>query len=222
MDPRQLGTPQRRSTRATEIAHLWSRYQVRQDERSHADLLRAADEYIRSEAQAMLVSHAYLAEEAAQEALLGVERKIVSLDPPDHPAAYIRKVLSNRVATLLQREARRRSREERYWTSDVDEIDLASGSEWHDFLGSMRQAVSDDEFWTLVLHYHFDFSYNEIGELLEKDPGAIRQIAVRGRRKCRERMGRLEGRVPAWVGLPDLDSQTGWRESAADSAEGPR
>ncbi|MGB5755604.1 MAG: sigma-70 family RNA polymerase sigma factor, partial [Acidimicrobiales bacterium] len=222
MDPRQLDTPHRRSTRATEIAHHWSRYQATGDERIHAELLRSVDQFIRLEARRLLARHGPLAEEACQEALLGVERKIATMDPPDHPAAYIRKVLDNRAATLLQREARRRAREEAYWSPEVDDVDVSATSEWHDFLESLRKAVNDDEFWTLVLHYHFDFSYIEIGELLEKEPGAIRQIALRGRRKCRERMGRLEGRIPAWVTFTEPQWQPGWREPASDSVDGPR
>lgn len=198
------------SAQNSEIALLWRRYLACRDERSHDQLLRAVDRLIRHEAQRMLASHAYLAEEAAQETLLGIERKIASLDVPEYPAAFIRKVLSNKISTILQRESRRRAREERNWTPEVPDENISTGTEWHEFLGTLRTAVNDDEFWTLVLHYHFDFSYDEIGELLEKEVGTIRQIALRGRRKCRQRLSQLEGRVPAWFGVPiEVDEQ--WR-----------
>ncbi|MEM9654619.1 MAG: sigma-70 family RNA polymerase sigma factor [Actinomycetota bacterium] len=213
------------SAQASEIALLWRRYLGFRDDRSHDQLLRAVDRLVRHEARRMLAGQSYLAEETAQEALLGIERKIGSLEMPDQPVAFIRKVVSNKVATTLQRESRRRAREERNWSPDVSDPDITSSTEYHDFLGILRESVSDDEFWTLVLRYHFDFSYDEIGELLEKETGAIRQIALRGRQKCRQRLSRLEGRaMPMWVGLPIEDEQ--WQllepdESAARTTELP-
>ncbi|MEM7271862.1 MAG: sigma-70 family RNA polymerase sigma factor [Actinomycetota bacterium] len=204
MTPKPAADQPPQSARASELALLWQRYVTRRDDRSHRELLLAVDRLIRSESRRMLVSHPYLAEEAAQEALLGVERKIVSLEVPDHPVAFVRKVLSNKVATLLQREARRRAREERVWSPEAELVEEpGAGSEYHAFLGTLRTAVSDDEFWTLVLRHQFDFSYDEIGELLDKEPGAIRQIALRGRRKGREKLTHMEGRFPAWLTLGD-------------------
>jgi len=116
------------------------------DDRSHRELLRAVDRFIRTESSRMLVSQAHLAEEAAQEALVGVERKIATMEAPDHPAAYIRKVLINKVSDILRREAKRRVREERYYTPDAVTIDLTPTTDWHDFLGTLRDAISQDEF----------------------------------------------------------------------------
>lgn len=213
------------SAQSSEIVLLWRRYLACRDDRSHDQLLRAVDRLIRHEAKRMLVSHPYLAEEAAQEALLGVERKIGSLEAPEYPTAFIRKVLSNKISTLLQRESRRRAREERNWSPDVPDENITTSTEWHEFLGTLRTAVNDDEFWTLVLRYHFDFSYDEIGELLEKEAGTIRQIALRGRQKCRQRLSRLEGRVPAWFGMP-IEAEQPWRlrdpgEQSAPSTANP-
>ena len=92
----------------------------------------------------------------------------------DRPAAYVRKIVNNKVADLLQRETRRRAREEQQWVSDVEPLEASASVEWHDFLGTLRTVVSAEEFWTLILRYHFDYSYGEIGELLDKEPNAIR------------------------------------------------
>lgn len=171
----------------------------------------------------MLASQAHLAEEAAQEALLGVQRRIATMEAPDHPAAYIRKVLVNKISDVLQRESKRRIREEWYSEPEVIDVDLTPTTDWHDFLGVLRDAISQDEFWTLVLRHHFDFSYDEIGELLEKQPGAIRQIALRGRRKACERMARLEGRVPAWLDLGGDNGGTARRAGATETeSDNPR
>ncbi len=119
---------------------------------------------------------------------------------------------------MLRRETARLRREQHHVTPEIGAADASMSAEWHDFLDTLRDIVSSDEFWTLILHYHFDYSYGEIADLLDKEANAVRQIAHRGRRKCREHLTRLEGRVPAWVMLPDAGPESGGR--VAESSDG--
>ncbi len=119
---------------------------------------------------------------------------------------------------MLRRETARLHREQQHVTPEIGAADASMSAEWHDFLDTLRDIVSSDEFWTLILHYHFDYSYGEIADLLDKEANAVRQIAHRGRRKCREHLTRLEGRVPAWVMLPDAGPESGGR--VAESSDG--
>ncbi len=215
----------RRSPRSASLAVRWDHYLATGSPRAQGDLLQEVDRYVRTEARRRLGAGHPLFEEAAQEALVGVARRIVDHERPEFPAAYVRRVVGNKVANLLERETRRRAREEQQWTPDLSPIEASASADWHDFLDTLRDIVSSDEFWTLVLRYHFDYSYGEIGRLLEKEPNAIRQIALRGRRKCQEHVSRLQGRVPAWVSLldPEAGGEAGTIDDSSEAGEsGPR
>lgn len=202
MSPHEHDT-RRRTTGSETLSATWDRYLASRGPRLHGDLLKAVDGHIRSETRRLLGRGHPMSEEVAQEALVGAARRIATDERPEFPVAYVRKIVHNKVVDLLRQEAKRREREQQQWSPDIDPAEASMSAEWHDFLETLRKIVSDDEFWTLVLRYHFDYSYGEIGDLLDKEPNAVRQIAHRGRHKCREHLTRLEGRVPAWVMLPD-------------------
>lgn len=220
MSPHEPQT-RRRSPAGERLATRWDHYLDSRGPRAHGDLLKEIDGHVRTEASRILGPGHPMLEEVSQEALVGAAKRISSGERPDFPLAYLRKIVHNKVADMLRREAARVDREQQHWTPDVGEADASMSAEWHDFLDTLRDIVSSDEFWTLILHYHFDYSYGEIGHLLDKEANAVRQIAHRGRRKCREHLTRLEGRVPAWVLLPDAGPESGGRVAESTAGDQP-
>ena len=219
MSPHRHET-RRRPAGSAALTARWDHYLATHSPRAHGDLLREVDGFVRAEAGRLLGHGHPLTEEVAQEALLGAARRVASGERPDFPAAYLRKIVSNKIADLLERENRRRDHEQQHWTPTIEAVEASASADWHDFLDTIRTIVSADEFWTLILRYHFDYSYGEIGNLLDKEPNAIRQIALRGRRKCRDHLTRLEGRVPAWLLLPDAETPGDSATAEVDAGPG--
>jgi RNA polymerase sigma-70 factor (ECF subfamily) len=163
------------------------------------------------------------AEDVVQETLLRVHRALESGERIDSPRAF-----AATVATRLSIDELRsaRVRRETYvgeWLPeplvDDPEVDPAQHAEVADSLSLaflvLLESLSPEQRAVLLLRDVFDYGYDEIGGIVGKSEGAVRQLAVRARRHVedgrprfdasREQRDELAGRFFAAAQGGDLD-----------------
>lgn len=129
---------------------------------------------------------ASLAEEVVQDAMLQAWSSMPSWDD-DVPIKWMRRVVRNRAISVMRKENRSVAEEE--WDMHVGtdaEVDrVVEGRHAIEAVASAMAMLDDESRLMLVLRETEDVSYDELGEMLEISPSAVKAKLYRARHALR-------------------------------------
>ena len=140
------------------------------------------------------------AEDVVQEAMLRLHRALERGEQISSPRSWLATVVTRLSIDELRSARARRESYVGDWlpeplVTDSDD-EPAERAEMSDSLSLaflvLLESLTPEQRAVFLLHDVFDYSYDEVAEIVEKRPDAVRQTAVRARREIDERRPRFE------------------------------
>ena len=140
------------------------------------------------------------AEDVVQEAMLRLHRALEQGEQISSPRSWLATVVTRLSIDELRSARARRESYVGDWlpeplVTDSDD-EPAERAEMSDSLSLaflvLLESLTPEQRAVFLLHDVFDYSYDEVAEIVEKRPDAVRQTAVRARREIDERRPRFE------------------------------
>jgi RNA polymerase sigma-70 factor (TIGR02957 family) len=140
------------------------------------------------------------AEDVVQEALLRLHRTVEGGERIESPEAYLTTVVTRLAIDELRSARARRERYVGEWLPEPilvsEEDDPAQHAEIADSLSLaflvLLETLTAEQRAVLLLRDVFEYPYDEIAAIIGKSPEAVRQLAVRARRRVEEGRPRFE------------------------------
>ena len=124
------------------------------------------------------------AEDATQQALISIWRKLPNLSDPDHFDAWAYRILVNSCYSEMRREGRLPKTLE-FLDSDATSHDASASVTNRDLLERAFVRLSGEQRAVLVLQYYLGLGHPEIADLLGIPLGTVKSRASSGRRALR-------------------------------------
>lgn len=139
------------------------------------------------------------AEDVVQEALLRLHEVLRTGERIESPRAYLATVTTRLAIDSLRSARRRRERYVGDWLPEPvltdPDADPAARTEMADSVSLamlvLLESVTPEQRAALLLHDVFDYSYQEVAEILGRREDAVRQLTARARRYVQERRPRF-------------------------------